>query len=54
MQLHKVSACSSGFVLAAGISVAAISPASAETELLVYTAVEADELSMFKEEFEKE
>lgn len=46
------SACAA--VVAATVSVVAATPATAATELLVYTAVEADELQMFKEAFEKE
>lgn len=43
-----------GAVVAAGMSTGATAPAGAATELLVYTAVEADELQMFKEAFEKD
>lgn len=52
MSIRKIATCAGGFALAAGITAGATAPASAE-ELLVYTAVEADELQMFKEAFEK-
>jgi iron(III) transport system substrate-binding protein len=46
-------ATAAGFAVAASIALLG-QPALAKTELLVYTAVEADELSKFKKAFEKD
>lgn len=53
MDLKSLAKCTGSAVVAAGLSASFVGHASAE-ELLVYTAIEADELQMFKEAFEED